>query len=86
VLVAPLTVVLAPLPGPNLVGYWFVYRAVHHGLILTGLGRARRGLIDMTFRPDDTLDRPGAVERLVADPEDLGEFLARHEARRPARP
>ncbi len=48
--VAPLSVVLAPLPGPNLLGYWFAYRAVHHWLILVGLGRMRRGLIATSFR------------------------------------
>lgn len=79
-LVAPLTILLAPLPGPNVIGYWFVYRAVHHGLILIGLGRVRRGLIPTTFRPDDSLDQPGAIEGVVADPADLDDFLTRHGA------
>jgi hypothetical protein len=35
-LVTPLTVLLAPIPGPNIIGYWFLYRAVCHLL-------ARRG-------------------------------------------
>src|SRR5438445_510587 len=32
-LIAPLTILLIPLPGPNLIGYWFTYRALHHVLI-----------------------------------------------------
>jgi hypothetical protein len=51
--IAPVTVVLAPIPGPNLIGYWFAYRAIHHGLILTGLARAKKGEIATSFRPAD---------------------------------
>jgi hypothetical protein len=91
-LAAPLSVVLAPMPGPNLVGYWFVYRAIHHWLILVGLGRARRGRVPTRFRPSAALDAPvaPAVEggdpvaetaRLVAlgcDPGSVAAFLRRH--------
>ena len=48
-LVAPLSIVLAPLPGPNILGYWFVYRAIHHWLILVGLRRVRNGRIPTRF-------------------------------------
>ena len=34
VLLAPFSILLIPLPGPNVVGFWLTYRAVHHGLIL----------------------------------------------------
>ena len=40
-LVSPLTLLLAPLPGPNVIGYWFVYRAVCHWLARLGARNAR---------------------------------------------
>lgn len=49
--VAPLTVLLIPLPGPNLVGYWFAYRAIHHMLILHGLRKARKEKLAVSFHP-----------------------------------
>jgi len=58
VLIAPLTVVLAPLPGPNLVGYWFAYRAWRHLGALRGLRRAGRERIALSFHPIEVLDRP----------------------------
>jgi hypothetical protein len=81
VLATPVSILLAPLPGPNLIGYWFVYRALHHGLILVGLGRARRGRVTTTFHPAGALDRPGNPRQVVSDPEALDEFLARHGVR-----
>ena len=41
-LVSPLTLLLAPLPGPNVIGYWFVYRAVCHWLARLGARQARK--------------------------------------------
>lgn len=83
--VAPLTVVLGPLPGPNLIFYWFAYRAVHHGLILRGLRRARTGHVATVLRPTDRLrpEPPHEPEDLAAlgvAPGAVGEFLARHGA------
>lgn len=40
-IVSPLTVLLAPLPGPNVIGYWFIYRAVCHLLARLGIRRAQ---------------------------------------------
>jgi hypothetical protein len=51
-LIAPLTVLLAPLPGPNLVGYWFAYRAVRDLLAVLGANRALSGKVETTFRGD----------------------------------
>lgn len=48
-LVSPLTVLLAPLPGPNLIGYWFVYRAVCHWLAQLGARQARNEQVTTTF-------------------------------------
>jgi hypothetical protein len=56
---APLTVLLAPLPGPNLIGYWFAYRAVRQLLILLGIRRASSGRVETMFHSDDDLDGPG---------------------------
>jgi hypothetical protein len=39
-LVTPLTLLLAPIPGPNIIGYWFLYRAVCHLLAMLGVRRA----------------------------------------------
>lgn len=51
VLITPFTVLLIPLPGPNLVGFWFAYRSIHHFLILYGLSRARKEKLDLSFHP-----------------------------------
>jgi len=59
--VAPFTLLLAPLPGPNVIGYWFTYRAIHHALVVWGIRRVRRGRIPIDFHPRTSLDRP--IER-----------------------
>lgn len=84
-LISPLTIVLAPLPGPNMVGYWFAYRAVRHLLAILGLRRVRGDHVAVTLHPNTELDRPvseagGSAERVVAplgDPKELDEFLRR---------
>ena len=49
------------LPGPNVIGYWFAYRAIHHAMIVRGIGRVRRGRVEVVLRPMAELDRP--IER-----------------------
>ncbi len=39
------------LPGPNLIGYWFAYRAVHHAMIVWGIRRVRRGRVAIKLYP-----------------------------------
>lgn len=39
-LITPLTLLMAPIPGPNIIGYWFTYRAICHALALLGIRRA----------------------------------------------
>lgn len=56
VLVAPLTLVLAPLPGPNVIGYWFVYRAACHMLARLGARNARSAQVSTEFLSHDALD------------------------------
>jgi hypothetical protein len=91
-LIAPLTVALAPLPGPNLIGYWFAYRAVHHWLILIGLGKVRKGRVETNFLPTETLDLPveprepgsdlghvtAPLDKLGCDSRSVEDFLDRH--------
>jgi hypothetical protein len=48
-LVSPLTLVLAPLPGPNVIGYWFVYRSVCHLLARLGARNARSEQVTIAF-------------------------------------
>jgi len=40
-LIAPVSLLLAALPGPNLIGYWFGYRAIKDLLALLGIRHAR---------------------------------------------
>ena len=55
-LITPLTIVLVPLPGPNLIGYWFVYRAFHDAMILVGLRHMRTERVKTTFKDHEGLD------------------------------
>jgi hypothetical protein len=58
-LIAPAALALLwPLPGPNLIGYWFAYRAVHHWLILRGIGSVMNGRIVTDYHADTMLDQP----------------------------
>jgi hypothetical protein len=57
-LIAPFTVLFAILPGPNVIGYWFAYRAVHHALIVWGIWRVRAGRSPTELYPLRSLDRP----------------------------
>lgn len=55
-IVSPLTLLLAPLPGPNLIGYWFVYRAVCHLLARLGASNARSEQVTTKFLSTGALD------------------------------
>ena len=59
----PLTLLLVPLPGPNLIGYWCAYRAIRHLMVVLGLFRAGRGRVATTFDPAEALDRPPGIGR-----------------------
>jgi Mitochondrial K+-H+ exchange-related len=59
--IAPISVVFAILPGPNLIGYWFAYRAIHHSLVVWGIRRVQRNKIPTELHPIAALDLP--VER-----------------------
>jgi phosphatidylglycerophosphate synthase len=54
--VLPFTLLLVPLPGPNVVGFWILYRAVCHLLILLGIRQAKKRHIPTAFQPCPALD------------------------------
>jgi hypothetical protein len=57
--IGPVTAVgLAILPGPNLIGYWFLYRAAAHGVAWSGVRRALNGQIRLETRAEPLLDEP----------------------------
>jgi hypothetical protein len=83
--ISPLTLLLVPVPGPNVVGFWFVYRIVCHTLALLGIHRASSTRVTTAFRPSADLDEaPGEgllsrAARLAASHglAGLGAFLGR---------
>jgi len=42
-LLIPPSLLLVLLPGPNVIGFWFTYRALTHSLAWLGAGRALKG-------------------------------------------
>jgi Mitochondrial K+-H+ exchange-related len=87
---SPLTLLLAPLPGPNVIGYWFVYRAVCHLLARLGIRRARSLDVTTTLVASSALDESFAAadNERIADVEagfglkGLGAYLERATAKR----
>lgn len=55
-LTAPLTLAFAPLPGPNVIGYWVVYRAVCHWLARLGARNACGERCTTEFHSTGALD------------------------------
>lgn len=55
-LTAPLTLVFTPLPGPNVIGYWVVYRAVCHWLARLGARNACGGQVTTEYHSTGALD------------------------------
>lgn len=56
----PLGALLAILPGPNVVGFWFLYRAIYHYLAVRGIRRVRRRKVPTRWRAEEKLDTPVA--------------------------
>lgn len=69
--IAPVSAILAVLPGPNVIGYWFAYRALHHSLVVWGIRRILNEKIPIELHSLAELDVP-------IDHDDQGE--ARHAA------
>ncbi|MFO0891649.1 MAG: CDP-alcohol phosphatidyltransferase family protein [Isosphaeraceae bacterium] len=63
VLAVPAVAVLWALPGPNVLGFWFAYRTIHHWRIVRGIKRVRQSVIPTRYHPEPSLDLP--VERDV---------------------
>jgi Mitochondrial K+-H+ exchange-related len=59
--IAPFALLLFVLPGPNLIGYWFAYRAIHHSLVVWGIRRVQRNKVLTELHPMAALDLP--IER-----------------------
>jgi hypothetical protein len=84
-IVTPLTLLLMPLPGPNVVGYWFVYRAFCHLLVLLGIRKARDEIERTTVHHEEMLDEllNGRNEAKISDLsvkyglKDLAGFISR---------
>ena len=56
-LISPVTLLLAPLPGPNVIGYWFIYRSVCHWLARLGARQARQQeQVETKFQRTEALD------------------------------
>jgi hypothetical protein len=55
-LISPVSVLLAPIPGPNLLGYWFAYRAVRDLLALLGVRHAQSGQVATTYHPVEVFE------------------------------
>lgn len=80
---APFTLLLAILPGPNVIGFWFAYRALAHGLTAWGAHRGLHtptnakvvSLLDSPLDPENEAE----VRQLAADLRcpTLPEFLER---------
>ena len=56
-LVTPFATALFILPGPNLIGFWFAYRTVHHGIVVWGISRAQRNQIPIELHAVQSLDQ-----------------------------
>ena len=56
--IAPFSIIFAILPGPNLIGYWFAYRAIHHSLVVWGIRRVQQNKIPTELYPTAALDLP----------------------------
>jgi Mitochondrial K+-H+ exchange-related len=52
----PAIAILWILPGPNLIGYWFAYRAIHHLLVVWGIRRVRLEKIPTELWPSPALN------------------------------
>lgn len=85
-MIAPVSVLLAVIPGPNVIGYWFAYRAICRLLAFLGIRRALGRRFRVVSVPSPALDgeiAPGglAPEAVAAelglDPGALAGFLAR---------
>ncbi|MGH9897654.1 MAG: hypothetical protein ACRD4L_02220 [Pyrinomonadaceae bacterium] len=72
-LVTPISLLLAPIPGPNVIGWWFLYRAICHLLAFLGTRNAAR--LKPTYHPVDSLNEvisPSNTSNITMLAHDLG--------------
>ncbi len=67
-LILPLVGLLMVVPGPNVIGYWFVYRILSHLLAMRGVARVRLGWVPTTFTATGELDVSLSVSGHQGDP------------------
>jgi hypothetical protein len=91
--IAPIAFLLFVLPGPNLIGYWFAYRAIHHLLVVWGIRRVWLDRLATELHPAAALDRPLEPDEggqachaaLAGAADQLQEHVEWHDAGRRAR-
>lgn len=89
-LASPSMLLLAPIPGPNFIGYWVVYRAACHALALLGINRARSRRVTTRLHSSTALDtllgktgeERGALVAANLGLKYLDDFIGRVEANR----
>jgi len=87
VLAVPAVALLWALPGPNVFGFWFGYRTIHHWRIVTGIGSVRKSSTPTNYLPEASLDLPvrrdgdGQAHHLIVEGREhrLGKYLERLE-------
>lgn len=85
-LIAPFTLLLAVLPGPNVIGYWFGYRAICRLLAFLGIRRALDKQFPFATHPAPALENaaPEAIaDELGLDTQALIDFLGRMDKAKP---
>jgi len=84
-ILAPITgLVFWLVPGPNVIGFWFTYRAYNHYTIVRAIHRARWSPPPIAFEADAALDRPVGrrgdgvlAHEAVDDPRNLAHYIER---------
>lgn len=61
------SIMLAMIPGPNVIGYWVSYRLVAHGIVLFSLIRASKNRISLASEESEILDGPIFTDREEAE-------------------
>ncbi len=91
--ISPFAFLLFVLPGPNLIGYWFAYRAIHHLLVVWGIRQVWLDRVSTELHPVAALDRPLETDHegkachaaLAGSAEQLQEHVRWHDAARRSR-
>jgi hypothetical protein len=63
--VTPFAALLTPLPGPNIMAYWFVYRAICDALAVAGARHAAKRSLPLQHRASAALDDWPATDATI---------------------